>query len=81
MAKIAVVGCGAMGSVYAALMVDAGHEVRAVTSKVASIEPLGKSRLAAVIQQLCHTPTAFREWTLEHYREIARKAMMKNPPA
>jgi len=31
MAKIAVVGCGAMGSVYAALMVDAGHEVHAVT--------------------------------------------------
>jgi ketopantoate reductase len=30
MAKIAVVGCGAMGSVYA-LMVDAGHEVHAVT--------------------------------------------------
>src|SRR5450631_1555870 len=31
MAKIAVVGCGAMGSVYAALLVDAGHEVYAVT--------------------------------------------------
>ena len=31
MAKIAIVGCGAMGSVYAALMVDAGHEVHAVT--------------------------------------------------
>src|SRR5713226_9318456 len=31
MAKIAVVGCGAMGSVYAALMADAGHEVHAVT--------------------------------------------------
>jgi 2-dehydropantoate 2-reductase len=31
MAKIAVVGCGAMGSVYAALMVDSGHEVHAVT--------------------------------------------------
>ncbi|MGB8398886.1 ketopantoate reductase family protein [Bradyrhizobium sp.] len=31
MAKVAVVGCGAMGSVYAALMVDAGHEVHAVT--------------------------------------------------
>ena len=31
MARIAVVGCGAMGSVYAALMVDAGHEVHAVT--------------------------------------------------
>ncbi len=30
MAKIAVVGCGAMGSV-SALMVDAGHEVHAVT--------------------------------------------------
>ena len=31
MAKVAVVGCGAMGSVYAALMVDAGHEVHAIT--------------------------------------------------
>src|SRR3978361_1578627 len=31
LAKIAIVGCGAMGSVYAALMVDAGHEVHAVT--------------------------------------------------
>jgi hypothetical protein len=39
------------------------------------------SRLTATIQQLCHTPTAFREWMLEEYREIARKAMMKNPPA
>jgi 2-dehydropantoate 2-reductase len=32
MAKVAIVGCGAMGSVYAALMVDAGHEVHAVTA-------------------------------------------------
>jgi len=32
MAKVAIVGCGAMGSVYAALMVSAGHEVHAVTS-------------------------------------------------
>src|SRR3954464_14130662 len=31
MSKIAIVGCGAMGSVYAALMVSAGHEVHAVT--------------------------------------------------
>src|SRR4051794_29324906 len=31
MAKIAIVGCGAMGSVYAGLMVSAGHEVHAVT--------------------------------------------------
>ena len=30
MPKIAVVGCGAMGSVYAVLMVDVGHEVHAV---------------------------------------------------
>jgi 2-dehydropantoate 2-reductase len=28
--KIAVVGCGAMGSVYAALLADAGHEVWAI---------------------------------------------------
>ena len=31
MAKVAVVGCGAMGSVYAALIADAGHDVYAVT--------------------------------------------------
>lgn len=31
MAKIAIVGCGAMGSVYAGLMADAGHEVFAIT--------------------------------------------------
>jgi 2-dehydropantoate 2-reductase len=30
--KIAVVGCGAMGSVYAALLADAGHEIWAVDS-------------------------------------------------
>ncbi len=31
MSKVAMVGCGAMGSVYAALMVSAGHEVHVVT--------------------------------------------------
>ncbi|MET7247159.1 2-dehydropantoate 2-reductase [Methylobacterium sp. EM32] len=31
MAKVAIVGCGAMGSVYAALMASAGHAVHAVT--------------------------------------------------
>lgn len=31
MSKVAIVGCGAMGSVYAALMADAGHDVYAVT--------------------------------------------------
>jgi 2-dehydropantoate 2-reductase len=31
MAKIAIVGCGAMGSVYAALMASAGHDVYGVT--------------------------------------------------
>ncbi|MGA8029114.1 MAG: 2-dehydropantoate 2-reductase [Bryobacteraceae bacterium] len=31
MSKVAIVGCGAMGSVYAALMADAGHEIHAVT--------------------------------------------------
>lgn len=30
--KIAVVGCGAMGSVYAALLADAGHDIWAVDS-------------------------------------------------
>ena len=31
MAKVAIIGCGAMGSVYAALMASAGHEIHAVT--------------------------------------------------
>jgi 2-dehydropantoate 2-reductase len=31
MAKVAIVGCGAMGSVYAGLMASAGHEVHGVT--------------------------------------------------
>ncbi|MFE1597865.1 ketopantoate reductase family protein [Methylobacterium sp. ID0610] len=31
MSTVAIVGCGAMGSVYAALMASAGHEVHAVT--------------------------------------------------
>lgn len=35
------------------------------------------SRLTAVIQQLCHTPTAFREWMLKDYREIAKNAMVR----
>jgi hypothetical protein len=39
------------------------------------------SRLTLAIQQLCHTPTAFREWMLDDYRDIARKAIMQNPPA
>jgi hypothetical protein len=39
------------------------------------------SRLTSVVQQLCHTPTAFREWMLEDYRDIARKAIAKKPPA
>jgi hypothetical protein len=34
-------------------------------------------RMTAVIQQLCHTPTAFREWMLEDYREIAKNAMVR----
>ncbi|NYT79148.1 2-dehydropantoate 2-reductase [Alcaligenaceae bacterium] len=31
MAKVAIVGCGAMGSVYAGLMASAGHEVHGIT--------------------------------------------------
>ena len=31
MARVAIVGCGAMGSVYAALMANAGHEVFGIT--------------------------------------------------
>jgi hypothetical protein len=36
------------------------------------------ARMALVIQQLCHTPTAFREWMLDDYREIGKNAMIPN---
>lgn len=39
------------------------------------------SRLASVLQQLCHTPTAFRESMLEDYRDIARKTLLPNSSA
>lgn len=44
MAKVAIVGCGAMGSVYAGLMAHAGHEVHGVTlwaDHVAAIQKNG----------------------------------------
>lgn len=44
MAKVAVVGCGAMGSVYAGLMAHAGHEVYGITlwpDHVAAIQEKG----------------------------------------
>ena len=45
MAKVAIVGCGAMGSVYAALMADAGHEVHAVTLWPDHAEAMAKGGL------------------------------------
>ena len=45
MAKVAIVGCGAMGSVYAALMVDAGHEVHGVTLWPDHAEAMDKNGL------------------------------------
>src|SRR5258708_2014777 len=38
--KVAVVGCGAMGSVYAALLGDAGHEVWAIDSWQEHVEAM-----------------------------------------
>lgn len=38
--KVAVVGCGAMGSVYAALLADAGHEVWAIDSWKEHVEAM-----------------------------------------
>ena len=47
MAKVAIVGCGAMGSVYAALMVDAGHDVHAVTLWPDHAEAMRRTACAA----------------------------------
>ncbi|UCD68494.1 MAG: 2-dehydropantoate 2-reductase [Betaproteobacteria bacterium] len=38
--KIAIVGCGAMGSVYAALLADAGHEIWAIDSWKGHVEAM-----------------------------------------
>ena len=40
MARIAVIGAGAMGSIYAALMADAGHEVWAVDTWQAHVDAI-----------------------------------------
>lgn len=45
MAKIAIVGCGAMGSVYAGLMQDAGHEVHGVTLWTDHVEAVNANGL------------------------------------
>ncbi len=43
--KIAVVGCGAMGSIYAALMADAGNEVWAVDTWQEHVEAINRDGL------------------------------------
>lgn len=45
MARIAVVGAGAMGSIYAGLMADAGHEVTAVDVWQAHVDAINANRL------------------------------------
>jgi hypothetical protein len=37
-------------------------------------------RLTTTVQQLCHTPTAYREWMLEEYSDMAQKALLREPP-
>jgi ketopantoate reductase len=45
MARVAIIGCGAMGSVYAALMASAGHEVYAVTRWPDHVEAMARHGL------------------------------------
>ena len=55
--KIAIVGCGAMGSIYAALLADAGHEVIAVDKNrehVAAINQNGLRVLGASGDRTVH---------------------------
>ena len=49
--KIAIVGAGAMGSVYAGLLADAGNEVHA--------------RFAVIVQVLSNRGASTRLWQLE----------------
>ena len=43
--KIAVIGCGAMGSIYAALLADAGNDVLAVTPQQAHVDAINGTGL------------------------------------
>lgn len=45
MAKIAIVGCGAMGSVYAAFMAEAGHEVFGISRCTNHVQATSKKGL------------------------------------
>ncbi|RYH56111.1 MAG: 2-dehydropantoate 2-reductase [Alcaligenaceae bacterium] len=45
MAKVAIVGCGAMGSVYAGLMQEAGHKVHGVTLWTDHVEAVNTNGL------------------------------------
>ncbi|HIF73634.1 MAG TPA: 2-dehydropantoate 2-reductase [Porticoccaceae bacterium] len=43
--KIAVVGCGAMGSIYAALFADSGHDVFVVDTNVSHVKAINQNGL------------------------------------
>lgn len=45
MSRIAILGCGAMGSVYAALFAAAGHDVLAIDSWAAHVEAMNRDGL------------------------------------
>jgi 2-dehydropantoate 2-reductase len=46
--KIAIVGCGAMGSIYAALFSDSGHEVFAIDTNAAHVNAINKYGLKII---------------------------------
>lgn len=43
--KICVVGCGAMGSIYAALLADSGHDVMAVDTNTGHVDAINRQGL------------------------------------
>ena len=48
--KIAIIGCGAMGSVYAALLADAGNEVWAIDTWQEHIDAINKMGSVSRVQ-------------------------------
>ena len=44
--KVVIIGCGAMGSIYAALLADAGNEVHAVDASTAHVTAISESGLS-----------------------------------
>ena len=71
--KVVVIGCGAMGSIYAALLADAGNEVHAVDASTAHVAAINEAHAAASVVgvEMCHWVIPFVPVHVDHDPEKA----------